>query len=733
MTIAGLPSVDPCKFLIVKMARVSSFWFLTLPFLFSSCVPEEEVDQRVVTLDRGAYNPAVSPDGTTIAFANLGKIWLVPMEGGTARQLTFGTGWDHHPVWSPDGKHLAYIHDSPASSEILLHNFTTGTTRTLYGRSPQEVTGSPSWRVAYSFGKMAFHPTDGRLYFVDFRSGIWSVELSGLGKPEQFLEGSKRLGRPGITERSTFAFSPDGTTTVVEKDTQDQYTLLHLGSFNDAELTRITATEKVKHTDVSWLPDGSAIAFLELAGGVESLLIQNTTGTAEPRRIELGAYNGRELALHPDGKRAVLVAARQLFSVELATGAVAPIPFQAKLAQPRQAQADLVITNARLFDATGAPVLQDATVEIRDGKITAVSTGPYRGDAKPRMVDARGRFLMPGLIEGHGHLWIGSSLSMGNTLSRGVTSIFDPGSFLPETLSIRDAIAHGLLEGPHIYTSGPTVDGPEGRGRYFTLPGIAEPDHARALIREFNQLGVDAIKIYAFLEPDIVTAVIDEAHKHGIPVVGDLVYTTWAQALDAGIDGFIHVMDHKWRFIAAHQPDPSEGPWAVVDPDETRMNEFFAQVAAKGAMFDPTIMASSQFFKAGEFAAALEASTQEKTPANSDEEQREQRGIRRAAILADLMRAMHNNGVRWVAGTDAGASLLIEEMEIYEIIGIPNDVILQTATANVARWLKKEDFGTVEPGKRADLILVDGDPLTRIRDLEKVVVVVQSGRVVREQ
>ena len=70
-----------------------------------------------------------------------------------------------------------------------------------------------------------------------------------------------------------------------------------------------------------------------------------------------------------------------------------------------------------------------------------------------------------------------------------------------------------------------------------------------------------------------------------------------------------------------------------------------------------------------------------------------------------------------------------EEMEIYEMIGIPNATILQTVTSNVARWLKKDDFGTVEPGKRADLILVDGDPLVRVRDLENVVLVVQGGRV----
>ncbi len=719
MTTTG-PSTRPSRLLLAAL-------------MLSACAPANDSDLRVVIVDRGAYDPAISPDGSTIALGLLGKIWLLSAEGGQATQLTFGHGWDHHPVWSGDGARLAYVHDTPASSEIVLHSFATGTSRTLYGRSPTDAApGSRSWGAAYSFGQLAFHPTDGRLYFIDFRSGIWSVDASGRGQPQPLLPGSERLGRPGITERSSFAFSPDGQSIVVEKDTTDLWTDLHVARFGAAEFTRLTATGKVRRTEANWTADGSSIAYLELEGGKESLTIQSASGAGTDaggaRRFDLGPFNGRELTLDPAGDRGLIASGRRLFRVDLTSGALAPLPFRASLTLPARARADLVIVNARLFDGAGAEVVEGATVAVQGGTIVGVTTGPYADTAGARVIDAAGRFLMPGLVDSHGHLSPIGALAQSTVPTRGVTSVFDAGSYLPETLDLRDAIELGILEGPHIYTAGPTIDGAEGRPRPLTIANVTEQSDARALVRELAGAGVDAIKIYAFLPPEVVAAVIEEGHAMGLPVLGDLIATPWSVALEAGIDGFVHVMDHKWRFISNEQPNPSDGPFAVVEPDSARMNAFFAEVAARGAMFDPTLMASSQYFQAEAFSAALEESTGDGTAGG--------RGsgdgpVRRAAILADMLRAMHRQGVRWVAGTDGGS--LIEEMEIYEAIGIPNATILQTATANAASWLQRDDFGTVAPGKRADLILVDGDPLTRIRDLENLVLVVQSGRVVLER
>lgn len=704
----------------VRMVLLTG-WALPLLVLFAACVQETQPDRRTVTVDRGAYDPAISPDGSTIAMGILGTLWMLPVDGGIATQFTHGQGWDHDPVWSQDGRHLAYVHGTPTSSAIVLHTFATGTSRTLYGRAPSEAVRSSRWGPVFSLGNLAFHPENDRLYFIDFRSGIWSVDMSGRSRPEpeQLLPGSGRIGRPGVTETSSFAFSPDGQSIVVEMDTTDMWSHLHISQIHSTSFAQLTQTDTAKHTAVNWVQDGRSIVYLERYAGDESLII-HSLDDARTRRVELGPFNGREVTLHPDGQRALVVSGRQLETVMLADGAVSPVPFEATIPLPPRSDGDLTITNARLFDATGAGVLERATVEIRSGRIYSVSDEPYGGSSSEQVIDAGGRFLMPGLVASHSHLWGGDSFQQAAALTRGVTSRFDPGSYLPATLNLRDAIAHGILEGPHIYTSGPVIDGADGRARPFIVANVTDAHDARDLVGELHRQGVDAIKLYAFLQPDVLEAAIAEAHELGLPVIGDMVSTPWSVALESGIDGFVHIMDHKWRFISGDRPDPEAGPWAVIEPDSATMNDFFSSVAAAGAMFDPTVMASSQYFEAGHFAAALEG-------------EGDSASVHRAHILADIVRAMHRQGVKWVAGTDTGPYDLLDEMEIYELIGIPNAVILHTATANAARWLRKSDFGTVEVGKRGDLILVDGDPLERIRDLEKVVMVVQSGRVVLER
>jgi len=241
-----------------------------------SCKPATISGQRITTVSQGAYNPSISPDGSTIAVGILGKIWLLPVQGGDAKQLTFGKSWDHHPVWSRSGNTLTYVQDSPNSSEIVYYNFSTGTSRTLHARSPAEHIGSGSWGPVYSIGDMSFHPTNGRLYYVDFRSGIWSIEPNNpRNNPEQLLSGSVRVGRPGITEFSSFSFSPNGESIVVVKDTTDLWTHIQTISINDSTLSRLTPLDKIKHSNVRWNRDGTSIIYIEQRGGTEILVKQN--------------------------------------------------------------------------------------------------------------------------------------------------------------------------------------------------------------------------------------------------------------------------------------------------------------------------------------------------------------------------------------------------------------------------------------------------------------------------
>ena len=689
-------------------------------------------EARVTTIDHGAYNPSISPDGSTIAIGLLGDIWLVPLAGGEAQPLSSGEGWDAHPTWSPDGRTLAYVHQTIAATEIRHYAFATGTSRSLYGRTPEAY-----GRYLFPTGKMAFHPSNGRLYYVDFRDGIWSVDASEstLTEPELLFPGSgRRPGRPGITDLSSFAFSPDGQQIVVERDTTSLWTNFYVSPLETPGLRRLTDDAPVRRTNLNWSSDGRALVYLEQAGGREHVVVTDSDG-AELRRFDLGPFNGRELALHPDGARAVVVSDRRLAIVDLSNGDVTPIPFEATVRLPPRALEDLVITNARLFDGTSSEVTEGVTVEVRNGVIESVGTGSFMGNANTRVIDARGRFLMPGLVNAHAHLSPNDQLYLAGTPRMGITSVLDLGSSLPHTLNMRDAIDLGVLRGPHVYTSGPSIDGPDGRARYTSVPNIADPVAARELVAEFVRAGVDAIKLYAWLAPEEVAVAVEVAHAAGLPAVGDLEAMTWAAALETGIDGLAHLMDFKWKFLTDYEPNPANPPspsnfGPLVLPDREWMDALFADAATRGVVFDPTAAAASRYYDADEFAQALEtANARDWEGVDLDLDEHPER---RALVVAEVLRALHRNGVRWVAGTDAGQSLLFDELRIYEIAGIPNDVVLRAATSNVAALLGRNDFGTVEAGRRADLILVDGDPMERIGDLEKVVLVVQGGRVVKD-
>ncbi len=141
--------------------------FLTLSLSFAA---QSQQATRVVEVDRGAMDPAVSPDGTQIAASILGKIWIVPFEGGDAVQVTRGIGWDRRPAWSADGRFLAYGHQLRSGTSLVIHNLQTGNVNLIY----------PS---GAGIGDIEFDPKGEGLYFVAERSQydahLWKVSTDG--------------------------------------------------------------------------------------------------------------------------------------------------------------------------------------------------------------------------------------------------------------------------------------------------------------------------------------------------------------------------------------------------------------------------------------------------------------------------------------------------------------------------------------------------------------------------
>ncbi len=664
---------------------------------------------RKVVVDKDAVDPAVSPDGQQVAVSILGKLWLVPVNGGEASSLTTGLGWDTHPAWSPDGRFIAYAHQLAAGTDLVVLSLATGGARFVY-------------HTEAGIGPIAFHPKGGELFFVLDRSQydahVWRVPVRD--------GAAKAVTSTSNWHEWSFALSPDGSEMFLESGRYGGSDLYSV-RLDSVVATRLTNTPLVHEYGVALTPDGTSRLYIERHNGEERVMLQPVAGGVA-REVYRSPYDEKQLAVLPDGRSAIMSAGRKLYRLDFASGAAQPIPFRATFETAMPAAGDLLITNARVWDGTGAPVRERASVLVRAGRIAGVSEGASAAPAGVPVIDAHGRTLVPGLMDNHYHYW--SAFDGAALLARGITTIRDPGVDLTRGLSFKDAIALGLLPGPTIYTAGPLIDGP---GGYHPRVDVAldDPAAAAGLVRSLKAQGVDLLKVYFMLEPDVLRAVIVEAKRQGLPVTGHLgVRTSWSQAIAAGINGLNHI--RVWRNVLppAEQPDGSnesldsgrdpvarmQADWHEIDPDGPAAGAIIDQMVKSSIGFDPTLSIQA----IGDQARSSFSLEQFANGQQSYE--------RMSRFVARAQRA----GVRLLAGTDDGS--LFDEMESYAKAGVPADAVLRSATVSGAEWLgKSAEFGTIAPGRRGDMVLVDGDPLQDVHAMRNIALVVKDGRVVFER
>lgn len=683
----------------------------------SSIAGQESMDgprlsKRTVTVDVGASDPAVSPDGRRLAVSILGSIFLMPVEGGAAVRVTDGVGWDTGPAWSPDGRFLAYAHNLPQGAYLALRNLKDGTTRFLH-------------RAESRIGAIAFHPEGEQLFFVldnnQYDAHVQGISLEHGAEPESLTSTQN-------WHEWSFALSPSGDTLFLESGRYGGADLYFL-RLPALEAERLTRTPEINEFGVAWAPDGRRV-WIAQENGVDRVLVQDP-GDAEPREIHESPYSGKTLTLTPDGTAIILASARRLLRVDLDTGSTRAIPFTANFELSDPFPGDLVIANARVFTGTGDEYVEDATVVVRDGRIASVTSGrevETAGAADPlpdaAVLDARGRVLMAGLMDNHFHYW--TPFAGGRLLSRGITTVRDPGVEVSSSMDYQDALELGIIPGPGLFSAGPLIDGP---GGYHPAVDVSldRPEAAAALVRALHEQGVDFLKVYFLLEPEVLSAVIDAAHELGLPVTGHIgVRTSWGEALQAGIDGLNHI--RVWRDFLPPEIQPTgenesldgrkwpiarmQADWRRIDPKGAEVGALIERMVGRGVAMDPTL-------------AIQRIGEQRREQFSLEQFEIASRGYER---MQAFIRRAHDSGVPILAGTDNLD--LVTELEAYAEAGLPNAAILRAATINGARWLGKEhDFGTVEAGKRADLILVDGDPLEDLGDLRSVDVVIQAGRI----
>ena len=399
----------------------------------------------------------------------------------------------------------------------------------------------------------------------------------------------------------------------------------------------------------------------------------------------------------------------------------------------------LAITGATLIDGTGAAPVEDAAVVIHKGRI--VAAGPRAKVKIPhgaQIVDAQGKTILPGLWDMHAHF---EQVEWGPIyLAAGVTTVRDCGNELEFITAVRDAIAQGRGLGPRLLLAG-VVDGsgPMAIG----VERVDTPEQARLWTNRYHAAGFQQMKIYSSVTLENLKAVADEAHHLGMTVTGHVPQGLTAyQTVPAGEDQINHISyiadimqpplpDNATRAerrnaAANLDVDSAEAKKAltflkdhhtVVDPTIALFELFTATTAKPPASFEPGINKIPQ---------VLAQQLTDVGPPNENSEVGEKIFQKSIAIVG----ALHRSGVPIMAGTDQAVPghSLHREIELYVQAGFTPMEAIQAATLVPARVLGLEkETGTVEKGKRADLILINGNPLEDIHNTRNVEYVITNG------
>lgn len=401
----------------------------------------------------------------------------------------------------------------------------------------------------------------------------------------------------------------------------------------------------------------------------------------------------------------------------------------------------LAFVGARLVDGTDAPPIADATVIVDGDNIVAV--GPRASTPVPagaRTIDVRGATIVPGLWDMHAHVEQVEQASA--YLAAGVTTVRDEGNIPAFITAVRDAIDAGRGVGPRVIVDC-LVDS-EGKKALGTLR-VNTVDDIAPLVEHAVKIGCGAIKVYSSMIPALVAPLAAEAHRRGLRVTGHVpIGMNVKDVLDAGFDGVNHVQYVPMLALPKTKAEldkltSAEKDRRLVEADLTSpmFQELFARMAKARTTYDPTLALFELLLHPADVLATREPGLA-KVP-------RQLRGVFGFMVPPDevamsrrifekmlaSVREMHARGVPIVAGTDIGVPghTLHRELELYVQAGFTPLEALQAATIVPARLLgKDQELGTIAVGKRADLVVVDGDPLANISALRKVRLVVARGR-----
>lgn len=443
------------------------------------------------------------------------------------------------------------------------------------------------------------------------------------------------------------------------------------------------------------------------------------------------------------------------------------------LAAQQQQPGVLAFTHVTVIDMTGAQPKKDMTVVITGDRITAIKqTRHVRVPRGARIINATGQFLIPGLWDMHVH-FTETERTFPMFIANGVVGVRNTGGKAEDLFRWREEVTKGSLVGPRIVACGPIVDGPDIVARGPAV-GVGSPAEGREMVRKLKQQGADFIKVYDQLAHDTYYAIIDEARKLNIPVVGHVpVSITTIEASDAGQKSIEHlgsILEGSSTVEAElrswPEPQVKNGDYSVIPRniaargtrmldtyDAARARNVFVHLVKNQTWQVPTLVTKRSLALVDEIV-RVDDERLKYVPASVQRRWSPQENfLLRYRTLEyitynkrlfqkelELVRAMHDAGVPFMTGTDlsipyvfAGFSLH-DEMALLVQAGFTPMEVLQAATRNPAIFLgESNSFGTVERGKLASLVLLEANPLENIHNTQRISGVILKGRYFSKQ
>jgi imidazolonepropionase-like amidohydrolase len=420
----------------------------------------------------------------------------------------------------------------------------------------------------------------------------------------------------------------------------------------------------------------------------------------------------------------------------------------------------VAITHVNVIDATGSPVQVDMTVIVRGKQIAQIGkSGVTPVPKAANVVDGRGKYLIPGLWDMHVHEIFGGWLPQDEKITpvlfvaNGVTGVRDMGGDLESLKKWRSRIAAGTLLGPRMIISGPMLDGPV--PQFPSSAPVKDAAAGRRIVDDLRKNGADFIKIQSLVPRDGYFAAADEARKIGIVFAGhvpDKVRATEAsnagqksiEHLTGVFEGCSTVEDElmaaprgpgRGKFLSTYDPARAKALIALFAKNQTwqvptlywERGEWLIEQTNTGP--DPLAKYAPAVWRERTWPMFTTGILKDwSTDPVADREMFFQAELK---MVGEMKKA----GVPILAGTDTAAGVRVypgfslhKELELLVQAGLTPMEALQAATLNAGKYLGLADTGTIEKGKRADLVLLDENPLDDIKNIQKIRSVVLAGR-----